>query len=657
MGTDGSNGSGPRGNVPQQILLSGDGVLQLLPQRPDAPDCQYFQRHGRCKYGASCRYHHPIQFHRRSSEVPGGGGGGGGGRRHANQHIDRYNHGNEGSVYNGTNFHFTTQQTHSSQQTHQQEQQQQQQQQQEQQQRGPTHVLVTDTPVTVMTLNGNGNGTGNVGVGGRNHFGNGSTGIGGPYQVVPSPIHEGEYAIPVGSNADRISTTSSLGSAYDTPVSNIDYLSSSLPTKQELWNRVGPSRTASTNSLSTYGEARSRLVNQGVSSNGLGGNGNGIGHGNENVRRHRAASFGSIGSASMSEHSIGMPMNGQANLYHDNTGVLGWSMPVHQESYETENNAQHGGQQQQQQQQQLHLRRQHVPYGLMDGPIHEEPGSRMMRRQNAGTRFHHERQPTDGGVDQGLSMMTSALLNMMDTPDDMNGMMRGLPSRISSSSTLNNQLSPPQTPKNNQPLPSQEPTEQMLSPQVHGNEQGRSGNESQHHPREGIVENPNGSRHTESMTGHPPLNSMNMASHTGVRMGGGGGGGGVRNEGTFMNDNGLRMQSSPFTPQRLYDQGRGTDLNNGNASSHGGLHLQPKQQMHSADSQRNPQQDVQTSNGGMPSSGWSSMWQHDSRQSEQLHSLQSSLSQKPSVRSNGTSHNNVDEHGNDTAGGVGLFLP
>ncbi|CAN7010060.1 hypothetical protein IGI04_011587 [Brassica rapa subsp. trilocularis] len=31
-----------------------------FPQRPDQPECQYFMRTGDCKFGASCRYHHPL---------------------------------------------------------------------------------------------------------------------------------------------------------------------------------------------------------------------------------------------------------------------------------------------------------------------------------------------------------------------------------------------------------------------------------------------------------------------------------------------------------------------------------------------------------------------------------------------------------------------
>ncbi|KAJ3678434.1 hypothetical protein LUZ60_002237 [Juncus effusus] len=32
-----------------------------LPERPDQPDCQYFIKTGGCKYGPSCKYHHPKE--------------------------------------------------------------------------------------------------------------------------------------------------------------------------------------------------------------------------------------------------------------------------------------------------------------------------------------------------------------------------------------------------------------------------------------------------------------------------------------------------------------------------------------------------------------------------------------------------------------------
>lgn len=74
------NGSGPsnsgsrRPEPATQLLLNpvgpdpnGQGMmLQFLPQRPEEADCIYFLKNGRCKYGATCRYHHPIQQRSRS---------------------------------------------------------------------------------------------------------------------------------------------------------------------------------------------------------------------------------------------------------------------------------------------------------------------------------------------------------------------------------------------------------------------------------------------------------------------------------------------------------------------------------------------------------------------------------------------------------------
>lgn len=38
----------------------------VFPERPGEPDCQYYLRTGDCKFGSSCRYHHP-----RDRIVPG----------------------------------------------------------------------------------------------------------------------------------------------------------------------------------------------------------------------------------------------------------------------------------------------------------------------------------------------------------------------------------------------------------------------------------------------------------------------------------------------------------------------------------------------------------------------------------------------------------
>ena len=46
-------------------------MLQFLPQRPDEPDCIYFLKNGRCRYGATCRYHHPINGSQQHQRRPG----------------------------------------------------------------------------------------------------------------------------------------------------------------------------------------------------------------------------------------------------------------------------------------------------------------------------------------------------------------------------------------------------------------------------------------------------------------------------------------------------------------------------------------------------------------------------------------------------------
>uniref|UniRef100_A0A7S3P454 C3H1-type domain-containing protein n=1 Tax=Amphora coffeiformis TaxID=265554 RepID=A0A7S3P454_9STRA len=66
-----------RADPPRMILnpVGQEGstmMLQFLPQRPDEPDCIYFLKNGRCKYGATCRYHHPINGsfqHRRHEQT------------------------------------------------------------------------------------------------------------------------------------------------------------------------------------------------------------------------------------------------------------------------------------------------------------------------------------------------------------------------------------------------------------------------------------------------------------------------------------------------------------------------------------------------------------------------------------------------------------
>ena len=45
---------------PSEMVAVPNEVGLVLPQRPAEPDCLYFLKHGRCKYGSTCKYHHPM---------------------------------------------------------------------------------------------------------------------------------------------------------------------------------------------------------------------------------------------------------------------------------------------------------------------------------------------------------------------------------------------------------------------------------------------------------------------------------------------------------------------------------------------------------------------------------------------------------------------
>lgn len=48
--------------VPAPVTPSGGSQKeQSFPERPGQPECQYFMRTGDCKFGSSCRYHHPSE--------------------------------------------------------------------------------------------------------------------------------------------------------------------------------------------------------------------------------------------------------------------------------------------------------------------------------------------------------------------------------------------------------------------------------------------------------------------------------------------------------------------------------------------------------------------------------------------------------------------
>lgn len=50
----------PYTSVPSAVGPSSSSPSeQVFPERPGEPECQYYLKTGDCKYGPSCRYHHP----------------------------------------------------------------------------------------------------------------------------------------------------------------------------------------------------------------------------------------------------------------------------------------------------------------------------------------------------------------------------------------------------------------------------------------------------------------------------------------------------------------------------------------------------------------------------------------------------------------------
>ena len=55
--------TGPYTHLPSSVGPSSSGQKeQTFPERPGQPECQYYLRTGDCKFGSSCRYHHPSEW-------------------------------------------------------------------------------------------------------------------------------------------------------------------------------------------------------------------------------------------------------------------------------------------------------------------------------------------------------------------------------------------------------------------------------------------------------------------------------------------------------------------------------------------------------------------------------------------------------------------
>jgi hypothetical protein len=368
----------PRSHDSPQVLWNsgGDSGVQLLPQRPDEPNCIFFLKNGRCKYGSTCRYHHPLNFHDRRQ--------GDDGRR---QHVQVVS----GDNQNSQKVHYVTALPSNAYQH--------------------GHFVVSDGAVTFVSLDGSP-----------------------PAQVISVPQsnnNEGgvtyasqgqnQLGLPLVMSRDIGSSTSStsIASSYDTSGSSVDPLGPHGDSSSSFWNR--PKRSGSGNSLNAYGTVDSNR-------------GHMVQHGNRSVlvqsnsdgnKLPHVASLGSTSDASTVYYDANSGLNRQAGSQHSSSGGNGVSWRgKRSSSFDQSRPAGHYNQGDEIQ------KSASVPHSLGEegrssGSYHRDhrdtPRSPMMRgRPPAGSRSQRRVQQS-AEVDDGLSMMTSALLTMLDTPEESAG--------------------------------------------------------------------------------------------------------------------------------------------------------------------------------------------------------------------------------------------
>ena len=303
----------------QLVLSPIDGgnssvMLQVLPQRPDEPDCIYFLKNGRCKYGATCRYHHPLNYHQRRAEEQR--------RHHEQQRRNNYQQ-----------VHYVTQQMAGLPQG---------------------HVFMGDNPLTLVNVDRDGHQS---------------------YQqlsIITGADGTSSYCVPLGSTVgttEQGSSASSIASSFNTADSNHDHLHN----EGGLWTR----RSGSANSLKAHGDLRGqppRAMSHSASDGNI-------------ARRSRASSYGSAGEQPALCESSNNPSLRRSGSNGSWVGAqFDNSKPASHPQYDSMKSPD--------------MRRARPP-GL------NSPTRRIVRRG----RGPHG--------DEGFTMMTSALLNMLDTPEEL----------------------------------------------------------------------------------------------------------------------------------------------------------------------------------------------------------------------------------------------
>jgi translation initiation factor 4G len=380
----------------QQIVLNtvdGSGgtsamALQFLPQRPDEPDCIYFLRNGRCKYGATCRYHHPVSFsqnksvgtsetqERRQPQRPQEGSDMGSRVRSASSLQMAASEDLQGSSsrFSGPSSLGSM----------------------------PTHYVITETPLAVVAGNATGRSNSYSRVTMSNSASNGED------FMIPLNTSGGlGYPAP----RDFNSSSSSIASSYETSTSAVEYQGEQ---NGVIWSRP-VKRIGSGGSLSAYDTTPPLRPQPSYSK--VAGLPPSVSDNSIASRRLRAESMGSA-----SDYSSGHPdawnQNAQAP---PSTGWVESSSSFEQARRAKNAQLLRGGDRR-------------IPH---DASGHLQHGSAY--------RSDTRRAPMQGEThdDGGLSMMTSALLNMLDTPEEV-GTNRfpynDAPSRM-------NPISPPTTPR------------------------------------------------------------------------------------------------------------------------------------------------------------------------------------------------------------------
>lgn len=320
---------------PPQIVLNsvvadsnGQGMmLQLLPQRPEEPDCIYFLKNGRCKYGATCRYHHPVSLQQQQFKQ----------EKLRRQQIPNYDQ------LKGQKVHYVTQVVHSY----------------------PTGQIILAENATPVTF-----------INGFNSQG---------YQIISGNDGVTSYCVPTGT-AVLTEPNSSASSLASFETSN-EFNSESASAHWNKAKRNGSVGNFNVNINDSRGQGRLFIPHSASESN------------IPQSRKLRTASYGSVSDHSTYYDSVTASMS-------RNTSAGSWRSD-RSSAYET-------------------TQRISAPqYSILpDGKVVDLRLVQSRSRQaaiNAQRRVDpiRQRNARPGEHDEGFTMMTSALLNMLDTPEEV----------------------------------------------------------------------------------------------------------------------------------------------------------------------------------------------------------------------------------------------